>query len=196
MYENNQNIQEEDVLPKEVKKVYNFLVKAFKSGQNPKLKKYAIVDLALIASSLMKLYNLQEYSSEFAKAYLDFQALRAQDAEKPEDDRDPSLSWYSNSARSDSVEKLLFRRDYLRRYFLEKLPDLALKDTQRSFTDEQRTVIFHLGGGKCAKCGKTCTEDSFHADHIVPHSKGGQTKISNGQLLCPDCNLVKGAKME
>jgi len=36
----------------------------------------------------------------------------------------------------------------------------------------------------------------WHADHVVPYSKGGKTELSNGQALCAECNLSKGSGME
>jgi superfamily II DNA or RNA helicase len=36
---------------------------------------------------------------------------------------------------------------------------------------------------------------NWHADHIVPHSKGGDTDVLNGQALCPTCNLKKGNRV-
>ena len=41
-------------------------------------------------------------------------------------------------------------------------------------------------------CGEPL-DPSFHADHIFPYSKGGLTVTSNGQALCPTCNLKKGS---
>ena len=35
-------------------------------------------------------------------------------------------------------------------------------------------------------------EKGWHADHIVPYSRGGKTHIDNAQALCPTCNLTKG----
>lgn len=46
---------------------------------------------------------------------------------------------------------------------------------------------------KCAIC-HTSIEKHFHADHIMPLAKGGLNVIANIQLLCPKCNLQKGAK--
>lgn len=58
-------------------------------------------------------------------------------------------------------------------------PDIA----QRLFTAQK---------GKCACC-KTKME-SYHIDHIMPLALGGLNVDNNVQLLCPPCNLSKGAK--
>ena len=51
-------------------------------------------------------------------------------------------------------------------------------------------------GGKKG-CGKLLTRDTdLHIDHIVPVSKGGTDDISNLQLLCPECNVRWGARVE
>ena len=55
---------------------------------------------------------------------------------------------------------------------------------------------FSRDKGICKECGEKCTQNEFHADHIIPHSKGGETKLSNGQLLCPTCNLKKSSSLE
>jgi 5-methylcytosine-specific restriction endonuclease McrA len=34
-------------------------------------------------------------------------------------------------------------------------------------------------------------DDDWHADHIVPFSKGGATTVANGQVACAGCNLAK-----
>jgi 5-methylcytosine-specific restriction endonuclease McrA len=33
----------------------------------------------------------------------------------------------------------------------------------------------------------------YDADHVIPHSKGGQTSVVNAQLLCRYHNQQKGA---
>ena len=66
-------------------------------------------------------------------------------------------------------------------------------DVRRFFSKRQRRILGWLSGGKCTACGQKLTK-SFHADHIHPHSKGGKTVTNNGQALCAQCNLNKGAK--
>lgn len=47
----------------------------------------------------------------------------------------------------------------------------------------------------CAGCGKKSkSKGVFQVDHIMPFSKGGLTKNTNLQLLCRNCNQIKGDK--
>ena len=64
---------------------------------------------------------------------------------------------------------------------------------KRFFSQRQRRVLAAISGGYCGICGKQL-QTSFHADHVIPHTKGGKTILGNGQTLCPGCNLKKGAK--
>ena len=74
-------------------------------------------------------------------------------------------------------------------------------DTDRLFTEQQRYRLWENQGGVCPVTGKTIPESEindhnlWHADHIVPYSKGGQTTLDNGQLICKTANLVKGDKL-
>ena len=65
----------------------------------------------------------------------------------------------------------------------------------RGFSQLQRIQIFLKSGGSCQLCRCRITIDNFHADHVIPWSKGGQTVVKNGQALCPPCNLKKSATM-
>lgn len=47
---------------------------------------------------------------------------------------------------------------------------------------------------RCAVCRSDLNEVGKHLDHIVPLSAGGANADDNVQLLCPDCNVRKGAK--
>ena len=64
----------------------------------------------------------------------------------------------------------------------------------RLFSDRQRKTLYVMSGGYCSQCGAPLHK-GWHADHIQPHSKGGDTELVNGQALCPVCNLKKGASM-
>jgi superfamily II DNA or RNA helicase len=66
---------------------------------------------------------------------------------------------------------------------------------RRAFSKRQHLLLAMKAGGKCEECGIGLTQ-SFHADHVVPYSKGGKTVTKNGAALCPQCNLKKGNKMK
>jgi hypothetical protein len=70
-------------------------------------------------------------------------------------------------------------------------------DPQRYFNDLQQAEIFARDGGRCQGTfcgGKIIKGDKWHADHIVPWIQGGRTEVNNGRVLCPMCNLKKGAR--
>jgi 5-methylcytosine-specific restriction endonuclease McrA len=54
--------------------------------------------------------------------------------------------------------------------------------------------IFEQQKGKCAACSVSLRKTGYHIDHIIALSKGGSNDPKNIQLLCPTCNLSKGAK--
>lgn len=62
-----------------------------------------------------------------------------------------------------------------------------------SHTAADIAQLFRLQIGKCACC-KTSIEEKYHVDHIIPLAAGGSNDRMNLQLLCPPCNLSKGAK--
>jgi hypothetical protein len=70
---------------------------------------------------------------------------------------------------------------------------LVSKDSRRLFSHKQREAIYLAANGRCEQCG-TQLEEGWHADHVVPHSKGGPTEITNGAALCSGCNLRKSNK--
>ena len=67
--------------------------------------------------------------------------------------------------------------------------------SSRQYGPAQRMAMLLRSGGKCESCGIAIELSTFHADHIVPWSKGGKTTLSNAQALCPSCNLSKSAAM-
>lgn len=69
----------------------------------------------------------------------------------------------------------------------------------RRFSSAMRNAILgenfdRHGQIVCEECGSPLGED-WHADHVIPWSRGGPTTTDNGRALCPACNLRKGAKM-
>lgn len=46
--------------------------------------------------------------------------------------------------------------------------------------------------GKCYLCGNEINIKTYHISHIEAHSRGGEDKIENLQVLCQNCNLQMG----
>lgn len=68
------------------------------------------------------------------------------------------------------------------------------RDPRRRFSNRQRRALYLAAGGHCVRCGDALSS-GFHADHGVPHARGGSTDVLNGQALCPSCNRTKGVSL-
>jgi hypothetical protein len=64
----------------------------------------------------------------------------------------------------------------------------------RTFTNTQKRNLFERQNGICLMCKNRYNIDEMEGDHITPWSQGGKTELSNGQMLCRDCNRKKSTK--
>jgi len=76
---------------------------------------------------------------------------------------------------------------------------LYSKVDSRFFDNHQYNALWVLADGRCVFCNvkllpRKGNDRSGEADHIIAWSKGGETTISNGQMLCRKCNRKKGNK--
>ncbi len=71
---------------------------------------------------------------------------------------------------------------------------LQLKKESRNFTNIQRKEIYTKNNGICQICYKPVKWKDFHADHIIPWTKDGDTIVTNGQCTHSKCNLKKSNK--
>lgn len=60
-------------------------------------------------------------------------------------------------------------------------------------TPKQIRELLRLQRFRCANC-RISIRKGYHADHIIPLSRGGTNDIRNIQLLCQPCNQSKFAK--
>ncbi len=198
MYENSSSFSERSAHATKLRRVLNFLSQAFPT-QSPELTKTNIISLYTIASESLNKYAIRNRAKSFGKWFVEFERRRRENQDKPEDQMDPYMHAYQLAIvqGSASVGSQQERRRVLLEDLIGSMSDLRQLDDQRLFTYEQRAAIFRKSNGKCVNpsanpdCPEECTWDNFHADHIVPYSAGGKTIVSNGQLLCPSCNLKK-----
>lgn len=69
-----------------------------------------------------------------------------------------------------------------------------IKEAEGSHTVKDINNIFNLQFGKCAACYEKLVNKNYHVDHIQPLALGGSNFPRNLQILCPPCNMSKGAK--
>lgn len=60
----------------------------------------------------------------------------------------------------------------------------------RQIPQDVKVAVWQRDGGRCRQCG---AQQYLEFDHIIPLSKGGASTINNLQLLCRQCNQMKGA---
>ena len=68
--------------------------------------------------------------------------------------------------------------------------DLGRLPRHNSAGNRQR--LYGEQGGHCAGCGTHFETQHLEVDHIIARSKGGTDHIGNLQLLCGNCNRIKG----
>jgi hypothetical protein len=60
----------------------------------------------------------------------------------------------------------------------------------------ERTVILRAGN-RCEYCrmSQSLQGATFHLEHVVPVSRGGESDLENLALACPSCNLHKSDRL-
>ncbi len=103
--------------------------------------------------------------------------------------------WAKNNKSKVAVMARLWRennRDKVRLNNRNRKKKIILADGTHSIQDVHR--IYAMQRGFCAACYKKLNDKEYHVDHIYPLSLGGSNWPSNIQILCPACNMSKGAK--
>lgn len=189
-YRNNSSIEESDSAPKELKACMSWVCNHF--GDPPLLKKFSFITTLFLIKKLRSEYALSGFEQEVAGAIINFELERIKDQEKQLEDRNPEFVAYGDYARSDSPPNMRARLNLLMEFVLREVEALPLKDSQRSFTEDQRKVLWWRDGKRCQECEVEVGFGEFHADHITAHSLGGSTSIANGRVLCVSCNTSRG----
>jgi hypothetical protein len=203
MYEVNIDFDLEGAKAKKIKKVLNFMDKVFPDSCNELKIKWGFVDLYWLISTCMEQYDISGKSNDFFSFYIGFELNRNQVTEPSEllapghtpGQRD-LYDYISAFQREGAIRSNLESRAqiYLRT-FLEDFPDAIPKDKKRLFNESERIVIWRKAFMRCQNCSKHLTNlAEMHADHIIPHSRGGITSIENAQCLCITCNQSKSNK--
>lgn len=68
-----------------------------------------------------------------------------------------------------------------------------MSSNKRPIPEKMRKLVFKRDGYTCRYCGSK--EPPFHADHVYPECRGGETSIDNLVTACESCNLKKASKV-
>ena len=65
-------------------------------------------------------------------------------------------------------------------------------------SDEIQRAVRERTSGRCEYCRmhQSLQGATFHVEHIVPQSRGGDTTLENLAWACPGCNLRKSDRVE
>lgn len=199
MYDSNRSFDPNGKVAKKVRRVLDYLLRAF-PDKTPELERYNVIVLYCLASTLIGRFAHAGTEASLAKWFIAFETERRKNEALDEEERDPQLIEYRRltSQSTDSEESIRTRLEFIEKRFFLACPDIEPLDETRIFTPEQRLAIYRKNDGHCQlkiKCnGERLAWADWHADHIVAHSNGGKTVVSNGQVACSPCNFVKSNK--
>ena len=188
------------------KKIITILGKIFPE-KNPNINRSYALSLYWIISKIIELYNIPDASYETIKnnfVNLDVARLTAKNRDyknKPEDEIYSDLS-IAMSSGTDGSDAITNRHDIITQYIFKdvNLSPLPSLDPQRNFSYEEKLIVYRRAKGLCElehngiKCGRFIEIDDSAVDHIIPHSKGGRTELSNGRLAQRSCNIARSNK--
>lgn len=204
MYEVNVDFDLDGIKAKKIKKVLNYMNKVFPETCNELKIKWGFVDLYWLISYCMEQYDISDKANDFFNFYIGFELNRQPAMAEPSELIAPGhtpgqrdLYDYITAFQKEGAVRanLTTRAQIYLRTFLEDFPDITPKDQRRLFNESERIVIWRRAFMKCQSCGKQLSNlIDMHADHIIPHARGGVTSIENAQCLCIVCNQTKSDK--
>ena len=80
--------------------------------------------------------------------------------------------------------------DITHRTDIPKRTDMG--DIPRYNVAENKQQLYGVQAGNCKGCGEHFNIYNLEVDHLIAKSVGGTDHIDNLQLLCGNCNRIKG----
>ena len=161
---------------------------------------YFVISIYILLRHLAKHYVFEETERELFREFV----LAFHERWKAGRENDHEILVFSDNRQQSKTETEI-RDRIIRQAFFEFITDcghqMITKDEQRGFSEAERIAIYQRDNGLCQMClaeGKPEREavvswSEYEADHVIPHSKGGETTVFNGQVLCRIHNRRKGA---
>lgn len=197
----NENLNTDSNLYNKVFRVLNYLTSVFKT-KTPELHRGWNITLYILTSHLIKEYamNHPTQKENLKEFFIDFyhKVPKTMSIEGVEDDELANFSLAMGRA-TNNEKNIRTRHEIILKQFLQEYNPPKL-DEKRIFDEKQRIAIFRRDKEKCRICGVELEfgDASTHYHHKLQHSKGGETNIKNGVLVCKECHLgrVHGSKKQ
>lgn len=182
----------DSVVYKKVINVLNYLLKCFPAdpGNYQYFNKHVwVLTVYTAISELKDGYALNEKENDVRVITENFHDKVYSEVWR---DSDSSLQRFYEKTRGGwSKELIAFRKDAFKEYLILGIHPKEL-DIKRQISDEEKIAAFAKAGGVCENCGKKLKdykEAEYH--HVELYSEGGETKIDNIMVLCPECHREK-----
>jgi hypothetical protein len=182
-----------------IRKILSFLQDQF--GDTGQVIKFNadFISLCLLANNILENYAIDSVGSNLKDFFINF-AIKVDKTESGEKEDEIPFYEYNiyRKTSADSKGSIEKRFNIILSKFLEFNPNIKPKDPERNFDYWQRLAVYWRDNGLCQLklegCKQKTSFDEGTVDHIIPHSKGGFTTVTNGQWSCISCNLKKGAR--
>lgn len=188
------NADELKKLKKSVNKTLDAMSIIF-TTKDPLLSKITATHLYYIfIRDIKKTYGHESMNSVLTNFLKKFEIARISNSKLDDDEddnlKDTDLTRYSELMQhgTNNPTNIEVRMEVLIKKFLLWNSDILIKDPKRSFSREERFVLWQNADEKCVKCKKTLKFDEVDGGHIEDHIKGNKTILSNGQCECVSCN--------
>ena len=201
MYENEKEFNNNETTAQRIKRHLNYMARILADSVPEMDIKWGFIDLYLLISKMDEFYIISGREHNFKNFYIafederrenmsDYGALRTGENHWNRDLYDYIEAFIRSGGTKPNLEN---RHEVYKRRFLRDIQDLVPRDPQRVFSRDERIVIWRRDNETCQECNQIITFDEMQADHITPHSGGGETTLDNAQTLCRECNARKGA---
>jgi hypothetical protein len=188
------------------KKIIVSLGKIF-PAQNPHLNQNYALSVYWALSRILQTYDVPENQFPTVREnfeMLDLARLEAMErdySKKPHDEIYSELS-LAMSRGNTGLEGISTRHRIICQYLFEgaTLNEYPNLDPQRSFTEEEKLILYHRAKGCCQlslngkECGRPLSFDDAVIDHVLPHCREGRTTLENGRVAFKSCNIARGAR--
>lgn len=160
---------------------------------------YVIISLYLLIRHLKNNYAIDKNIEKIIHDFF-IEEFYPRWSSPSDDDKDMLIFVSNRQMDQNSIE---IRDQILRQFFFEyankKGIEIKTKDENRAFSEAEKIQIYRRDKGLCQECLKEEKPENealiswkdYEADHVIPHSRGGQTEVDNAQVLCRIHNRQK-----